>query len=89
MKKIIVFFLCFLLIVLVIYQQNNSASNHKEKIYVGDFKGANDSAKIQAAIEKAKSNKIKTVMLDDRKYTIISPLKLGKVLNCYLDMERS
>ncbi|MFE4425934.1 hypothetical protein ACFRH9_02390 [Peribacillus butanolivorans] len=78
MKKMIGFFLCFLLIVLVIYQQNNSASNHKEKIYVEDFKGDNDSAKIQAAIDKAKSNKIKTVMLDDRKYKITSPIIVRK-----------
>ncbi|MGE7764376.1 hypothetical protein [Peribacillus sp. NPDC096540] len=78
MKKMIGFFLCFLLIVFVIYQQNNSVSNHKEKIYVEDFKGANDSAKIQTAIDKAKSNKIKTVMLDDRKYTITSPIIVRK-----------
>lgn len=77
MKKIIGFFFCFLLIVLVIYQQNNS-SNHKEKIYVEDFKGANDSAKIQAAIDDAKANKLKTVMLDDREYTISSPIIVRK-----------
>ncbi|MDP9739961.1 UNVERIFIED_ORG: hypothetical protein QFZ59_001791 [Bacillus sp. B2I3] len=77
MKKMIGLFLCFLLIVLVIYQQNHSA-NHKEKIYVEDFKGANDSAKVQAAIDHAKANKLKTVMLDDREYTISSSIKVRK-----------
>lgn len=74
MKKIIGLFLCIVLIIFIVYQQNNSISDQKDKIYVEDFKGTNDSAKIQAAIDKAKTNKIKTVMLDDRKYTITSSI---------------
>ncbi|MDV7764420.1 hypothetical protein [Peribacillus sp. CSMR9] len=78
MKKIIIFFLCLVLIVFFIFQQKHSMSNHKEKIYVEDFKGANDSAKIQAAIDKAHKDKLKTVMLDDREYTISSPIIVRK-----------
>ncbi|MFS0668953.1 hypothetical protein AB1L12_13580 [Peribacillus frigoritolerans] len=78
MKKIIGLFLCIMVIIVIFYQQNNSASNHKEKIYVEDFKGSNDSAKIQAAIDHAKANKLKTVMLDDREYTISTPIKVRK-----------
>ncbi|WP_249598469.1 hypothetical protein [Peribacillus frigoritolerans] len=78
MKKMIGLFLCIVIIIIFFYQQNNSHSNHKEKIYVEDFKGANDSAKIQAAIDHAKANKLKTVMLDDREYTISSPIKVRK-----------
>ncbi|MEB2629688.1 hypothetical protein SOP94_14630 [Peribacillus frigoritolerans] len=78
MKKMIGLFLCIIVIIVIFYQQNNSASNHKEKIYVEDFKGANDSAKIQAAINHAKANKLKTVMLDDREYSISSPIKVRK-----------
>ncbi|KON70191.1 hypothetical protein AKG34_16485 [Peribacillus butanolivorans] len=78
MKKMIGFFICFLLIVFFIFQQKHSLSTHKEKIFVEDFKGANDSAKIQAAIDHAKANKLKTVMLDDREYTITSPIIVRK-----------
>lgn len=79
MKKIIGLFLCIVFIIFVFYlQKNNSASNHKEKIFVEDFKGTNDSAKIQAAIDHAKKNKLKTVMLDDREYTISSPIIVKK-----------
>ncbi|MGV2444997.1 UNVERIFIED_CONTAM: hypothetical protein FO527_12960 [Bacillus sp. ATCC 13368] len=78
MKKIIGFSFCFLLIVFFIFQQKHSLSNHKEKVYVEDFKGTNDSAKIQAAIDHAKANKLKTVMLDDREYSISSPIIVRK-----------
>jgi hypothetical protein len=78
MKIIIGFSLCFLLILFVILQQEHSLSNHKEKIYVEDFKGSDDSTKIQAAIDHAKTNKLKTVMLDDREYSISSPIKVRK-----------
>src|SRR3954451_16143140 len=74
MKIMIGLFLFITLIIFAFYQQNNSVADQKEKIYVEEFKGGNDSAKIQAAIDKAKDNKIKTVMLDDRKYTITSPI---------------
>ncbi|MED3536082.1 hypothetical protein P4493_34750, partial [Bacillus thuringiensis] len=43
-------------------------------VYVEDFKGKNDSNKIQSAINKAESSKIKTVLLDDKKYKITSPI---------------
>ncbi|MGG4265231.1 hypothetical protein ABEW06_08185 [Peribacillus simplex] len=78
MKKIIGFFFCFLLIVFFIFRQEHSMLNHKEKIYVEDFKGANDSAKIQAAIDKAHKNKLKTVMLGDKKYTLSAPIIVRK-----------
>lgn len=78
MKKIIVFAFCLLLLVFFIFQQKHSPSNHKEKIYVEDFNGATDSAKIQAALDYAHKNKLKTVMLDDREYTISSPIKVRK-----------
>ena len=35
-------------------------------MYVENFKGENDSIKIQSAINKAESSKIKTVLLDDK-----------------------
>lgn len=73
MKKMIGLLLLIVLIIFAVYQQN-STSGQKEKIYVEDFKGDTDSAKIQAAIDHAKGNKIKTVMLDDRKYTITSSI---------------
>ncbi|AOH55854.1 hypothetical protein ABE28_015940 [Peribacillus muralis] len=78
MKKIIVFAFCLLLLVFFIFQQKHSPSKHEEKIYVEDFKGATDSAKIQAAIDHAKKNKLKTVMLDDRDYVISSPIIVRK-----------
>lgn len=78
MKKIIGFSFCILLIGFFIFQQKQSLSNHKEKIYADDFKGTNDSAKIQAALDHAKANKLKTVMLDDREYSISSPVKVRK-----------
>lgn len=45
-----------------------------DKVYVEDFKGKNDTNKIQSAINKAESSKIKTVLLDDKKYKITSPI---------------
>ncbi|MGX2960668.1 hypothetical protein JNUCC23_15545 [Peribacillus sp. JNUCC 23] len=74
MKKMIGLFLCIVFIIVVLYQQNHAVTDQKEKIYVEDFKGANDSIKIQAAIDKAKDKKIKTVMLDDKQYKITSPI---------------
>lgn len=74
MKKMIGLFLCILLIIIAFYQYGDLGSDQMEKIYVDDFKGTNDSAKIQAAIDKAKANKTKTVLLNDRKYTITSPI---------------
>ena len=48
-------------------------------LYVENFKGENDSIKIQSAINKAESSKIKTVLLDDKKYKITSPIIVKKV----------
>ncbi|WP_419157614.1 hypothetical protein [Rossellomorea sp. BNER] len=45
-----------------------------EKVYVRDFNKANDSLTIQSAIDFAKNNNVKTVMLDDRDYVITSPI---------------
>ncbi|MGM1976037.1 hypothetical protein ACS2IY_28145, partial [Bacillus cereus group sp. BceL128] len=47
-------------------------------LYVENFKGENDSIKIQSAINKAESSKIKTVLLDDKKYKITSPIIVKK-----------
>ena len=47
-------------------------------MYVENFKGENDSIKIQSAINKAESSKIKTVLLDDKKYKITSPIIVKK-----------
>ncbi|KMY51030.1 hypothetical protein [Peribacillus loiseleuriae] len=74
MKKVIGLFLCMVFVIIVFYQQNHAVTDQKEKIYVEDFKGANDSVKIQAAIDKSRANKIKTVMLDDKKYRVTSPI---------------
>ncbi|HEK9099861.1 TPA: hypothetical protein SUB30_001127 [Bacillus pseudomycoides] len=75
MKKMIgLIFLGIALVIFVLYYQNHSNSDRKEKVYVEDFKGTNDSDKIQSAINKAKDNKIKTVLLDDKKYKITSPI---------------
>jgi hypothetical protein len=46
----------------------------KEDIYVEDFSGANDSLKIQAAIDYARNNREKTVMLGNRNYLITAPI---------------
>ncbi len=45
-----------------------------EDIYVEDFSGANDSLKIQAAIDFARNNKGKTVILGNRNYLITAPI---------------
>ncbi|KFN03961.1 hypothetical protein D0U04_28020 [Bacillus clarus] len=74
MKKMIALLLSIVLIIFVLYYQNTASSDQKEKIFVEDFKGTNDSDKIQSAINKAKLSKIKTVLLDDRKYKITSPI---------------
>lgn len=55
-------------------KKKDSVSGQKEKVYVENYEGANDSEKIQEAIDRANNNKIKTVMLDDRDYTITSPI---------------
>ncbi|HDR7795955.1 TPA: hypothetical protein QCY19_004675, partial [Bacillus luti] len=46
--------------------------------YVENFKGNNDSNKIQSAINKAGSSNIKTVLLDDKQYKITSPIIVKK-----------
>ncbi|PEC22059.1 hypothetical protein COM96_09640 [Bacillus cereus] len=79
MKRIIALLLGIVLIIFSLYQYNkkeNSAQN--DKLYVEDFKGKNDSNKIQAAINKAEASKIKTVLLDDKKYKITSPIIVKK-----------
>ncbi|PGZ01008.1 hypothetical protein COE30_25150 [Bacillus cereus] len=79
MKRIIALLLGIVLIIFALYQYNkkeNSAQN--DKLYVEDFKGKNDSNKIQAAINKAEASKIKTVLLDDKKYKITSPIIVKK-----------
>ncbi|MGE8017834.1 hypothetical protein ACQKOM_02765 [Peribacillus frigoritolerans] len=78
MKKMIGLgiFLSILLILFIFFQGDKSDSGYKDKIYVEDYKGDDDSTKIQAAIDKARANKIKTVKLADRKYTITSPIKV-------------
>ncbi|HDR8118127.1 TPA: hypothetical protein QCY85_005801, partial [Bacillus cereus] len=61
------------------YQYNKKDYAAKStNLYVEDFKGANDSIKIQSAINKAASSKIKTVLLDDKKYKITSPITVKK-----------
>ncbi|HDR3937120.1 TPA: hypothetical protein QCO89_005447 [Bacillus anthracis] len=63
------------LITIAFYQYNQKDGLAKnDKVYVEDFKGKNDTNKIQSAINKAESSKIKTVLLDDKKYKITSPI---------------
>ncbi|MEK4029895.1 MULTISPECIES: hypothetical protein [Bacillaceae] len=45
-----------------------------EKIYSEDFKGANHSLQIQNAIEFARQNNTKTVLLADKSYNITAPI---------------
>ncbi|WP_181351280.1 hypothetical protein [Thalassobacillus sp. CUG 92003] len=45
-----------------------------EDIYVEDFTGANDSLKIQSAIDFASNNKGKTVVLGNKNYLITAPI---------------
>ncbi|HFK1681262.1 TPA: hypothetical protein ACGXND_001058 [Bacillus tropicus] len=75
MKKISILLIGIVLITIAFYQYNKKEGLAKnDKVYVEDFKGENDSNKIQSAINKAESSKIKTVLLDDKKYKITSPI---------------
>lgn len=75
MKKIIIILEGIVLITIAFYQYNQKDGLAKnDKVYVEDFKGKNDTNKIQSAINKAESSKIKTVLLDDKKYKITSPI---------------
>lgn len=75
MKKIIILLVGIVLITIAFYQYNQKDGLAKnDKVYVEDFKGKNDTNKIQSAINKAESSKIKTVFLDDKKYKITSPI---------------
>ncbi|MGR3778523.1 hypothetical protein ACT1UG_23100 [Bacillus paramycoides] len=79
MKKLIVLLIGIVLIIFAFYHYYNKESLAKnDKLYVEDFKGNNDSNKIQSAINKAESSKIKTVLLDDKKYKITSPIIVKK-----------
>ncbi|MED1567695.1 hypothetical protein [Bacillus paramycoides] len=79
MKKVIVLLIGIVLIIFAFYHYYNKESLAKnDKLYVEDFKGNNDSNKIQSAINKAESSKIKTVLLDDKKYKITSPIIVKK-----------
>ncbi|MGN4422741.1 hypothetical protein ACTFQN_02470 [Bacillus cereus group sp. MYBK30-1] len=79
MKKFIVLLIGIVLIIFAFYHYYNKESLAKNnKLYVEDFKGNNDSNKIQSAINKAESSKIKTVLLDDKKYKITSPIIVKK-----------
>ncbi|EEL05921.1 hypothetical protein bcere0014_24320 [Bacillus cereus BDRD-ST196] len=74
MKKIIALLLGIVLITFAFFHYNKESLVQNDKLFVEDFKGKNDSNKIQAAINKAESSKIKTVLLDDKKYKITSPI---------------
>lgn len=79
MKKLIILLIGVVLITFAFYQYNNKDGLTKDdKLYVEDFKGKNDSNKIQSAINKAESSKVKTVLLDDKKYKITSPIIVKK-----------
>ncbi|MCW1239145.1 hypothetical protein [Bacillus pretiosus] len=79
MKKLIILLIGVVLITFAFYQYNNKDGLTKDdKLYVEDFKGKNDSNKIQSAINKAESSKIKTVLLEDKKYKITSPIIVKK-----------
>ncbi|MCS6593914.1 hypothetical protein [Bacillus cereus] len=79
MKKIIVLLIGIALITFAFYQYNKKDYAAKStNLYVENFKGENDSIKIQSAINKAESSKIKTVLLDDKKYKITSPIIVKK-----------
>ncbi|MED0963932.1 hypothetical protein [Bacillus paramycoides] len=79
MKKLIVLLIGIVLIIFAFYHYYYKESLAKnDKLYVEDFKGNNDSNKIQSAINKAESGKIKTVLLDDKKYKITSPIIVKK-----------
>ncbi len=79
MKKIIVLLIGIALITFAFI--NTIKKDYAAKstnLYVENFKGENDSIKIQSAINKAESSKIKTVLLDDKKYKITSPIIVKK-----------
>ncbi|HDR7454757.1 TPA: hypothetical protein QCX53_004876 [Bacillus cereus] len=79
MKKIIVLLIGIVLITFAFYQYNKKDYAAKStNLYVENFKGENDSIKIQSAINKAESSKIKTVLLDDKKYKITPPIIVKK-----------
>ncbi|MDA2383454.1 hypothetical protein PDN41_17050 [Bacillus cereus] len=79
MKKVIVLLIGIVLIIFAFYQYNKKDYAAKStNLYVENFKGENDSIKIQSAINKAESSKIKTVLLDDKKYKITSPIIVKK-----------
>ncbi|CJD48674.1 Uncharacterised protein [Streptococcus pneumoniae] len=79
MKKIIVLLIGIVLITFAFYQYNKKDYAAKStNLYVENFKGENDSIKIQSAINKAESSKFKTVLLDDKKYKITSPIIVKK-----------
>ncbi|HHP1037558.1 TPA: hypothetical protein ACR3S6_001244 [Bacillus thuringiensis] len=79
MKKIIVLLIGIVLITFAFYQYNKKDYAAKStNLYVENFKGENDSIKIQSAINKGESSKIKTVLLDDKKYKITSPIIVKK-----------
>ncbi len=79
-KKIIILLIAVVLITFAFYQYNKKDSVVKnDKLYVEYFKGKNDSNKIQSAINKAEASTIKTVLLEDKKYKITSPIVVKKV----------
>lgn len=79
MKKVIVLLIGVFLIIFAFYHYYNKESLVKnDKLYVENFKGNNDSNKIQSAINKAGSSNIKTVLLDDKQYKITSPIIVKK-----------
>ena len=79
MKKVIVLLIGVFLIIFAFYHYYNKESLVKnDKLYVENFKGNNDSNKIQSAINKAESSNIKTVLLDDKQYKITSPIIVKK-----------
>ena len=79
MKKIIVLLMGIVLIIFAFINTTKRLCTKSTNLYVENFKGENDSIKIQSAINKAESSKIKTVLLDDKKYKITSPIIVKKV----------
>jgi hypothetical protein len=56
-----------------------------EDIYVENFSGANDSLKIQAAIDYARNNKGKNVKLGNRDYLITAPIVIKQGVKLLFD----
>lgn len=56
-----------------------------EDIYVEEFSGSNDSMKIQAAIDYARSNKRKNVKLGNKDYVITSPIIIKQGVKLLFD----